>query len=167
MLAAVDAMLVTNPLVNAVIGCAITVHRELGPGLLESAYQRCLCWELSAHGIAHESEVPIPLMFRGMSLDCGYRIDILLDSWLVVEIKSVKAVAPIHMAQVLTYMRLCNAKQGLIFNFNSVRLKDGIRSVLPKRRGAIDERVAAAQDTPVELDDVPGATRDRSWRLKT
>jgi len=124
-------MLFSDPLVKAVIGLAIAVHRELGPGLLESTYKRCLCWELAANGIAYESELSIPLKYRGLSLDCGYRIDVLIEGWLVIEIRSVAAILPIHTAQVLTYVRLSNAKQGLILNFNATRLKDGIRSVIP------------------------------------
>jgi GxxExxY protein len=131
-------MLVSDPLVKKVIGCAIAVHRELGPGLLESTYKRCLCWELSANSIAHKSEVSVPLKYRGMSLDCGYRIDLVVEGWFVVEIKSVAAILPIHIAQTLTYVRLFRSRQGLIINFNAARLKDGLRSVLPKTLATVD-----------------------------
>ena len=152
-------MLLSDPLVKSVIGCAIAVHRELGPGLLESTYKRCLCWELSASGIAYQSEVPIPVKYRDMSLDCGYRLDLLVDGWLVVEIKSVAAIVPIHIAQTLTYVRLCNSRQGLIINFNSPRLKDGIRSVMLKRPEAMDSGVAGSLDGPDAGDDVPDSTQ--------
>jgi GxxExxY protein len=85
-------MLVSDPLVQKVIGCAIAVHKALGPGLLESTYKRCLCWELSTNAVAYESEVAVPLKYRGMSLDCGYRIDLVVEGWFVVEIKSVAAI---------------------------------------------------------------------------
>jgi GxxExxY protein len=151
-------MLVKDPLVQKVIGCAIAVHRELGPGLLESTYKRCLCWELSANEIAHKSEVAVPLRYRGVSLDCGYRIDLLIEEWLVVEIKSVASILPIHIAQALTYVRLFNSRQGLIINFNAPRLKDGLRSVIPKGRTADESWVAASQGTSEEAHDVTSST---------
>jgi GxxExxY protein len=151
-------MLVKDPLVQKVIGCAIAVHRELGPGLLESTYKRCLCWELSASAIAHESEVPVPLKYRGMSLDCGYRIDLVVEGWLVLEIKSVAAILPIHIAQTLTYVRLFNSRQGLIINFNAPRLKDGIRSVIPRAHAGDDSGVVASQEQSDEASDAPGST---------
>jgi GxxExxY protein len=124
--------LVHHPLVARVIGFAIEVHKALGPGLLESTYRRCLCWELSGNGVAFETEVAVPVEYRGMRLDCGYRIDMLVEGWLVVETKSVASILPIHMAQVMTYVRLARCRQGLIINFNAPRLKDGLRSVLPR-----------------------------------
>jgi len=110
-----------------VIGCAIEVHRSLGPGLLESSYQRCLSRELGVHSIAHETEFPIPVIYKGLSLDCGYRIDILVEKKIIVELKSVKQIDPIHEAQILTYMRLASIKIGLILNFNVTKLKEGIK----------------------------------------
>ena len=123
---------IKDPLVERVIGCAIAVHRELGPGLLESTYRRCLGWELTANSIAFVEEVPVPVSYRGMRLDCGYRVDLLVEGWLVLEIKSVAALLPIHTAQVMTYVRLSHSRQGLIRNFNATRLRDGLRSVLPR-----------------------------------
>ncbi len=123
--------LVSHPLVEKVIGCAIAVHRALGPGLLESTYRRCLCFELAANGIAFRTEVAVPLEYRGIRLDCGYRIDVLIDDWLVVEVKSVERLLPIHTAQVITYVRLSGSRQGLIVNFNEPLLKNGLKSVLP------------------------------------
>ena len=151
-------MLVSDPLVQKVIGCAIAVHRELGPGLLESTYKRCLCWELSTNAITYESEVAVPLNYRGMSLDCGYRIDLVVAGWLVVEIKSVSAILPIHIAQALTYVRLFNSRQGLVINFNAPRLKDGLRSVIPRARAAGDSRVVGSLETSGIGSDVPGST---------
>src|SRR5215813_13106408 len=108
------------------IGAAIEVHRALGPGLLESAYQRCLCRELVVRGIPFECEKPLPLEYKGIHLDCGYRIDILVAGLVVVEVKSVEALAPIHDAQLLTYLRLGGWPLGLLINFNVVLLKQGI-----------------------------------------
>lgn len=151
-------MLVSDPLVQKVIGCAIAVHRELGPGLLETTYKRCLCWELSTNGVPYDSEVAVPLTYRGMSLDCGYRLDLVVEGWLVVEIKSVAAILPIHIAQALTYVRLFSSRQGLIINFNAPRLKDGIRSVIPRVRAEGESWVVASQDASGAVDDVPGST---------
>ena len=128
---------ISDPLVHKVIGLAIEVHKELGPGLLESAYNRCLSFEFERHRIAFRSEVPLPLSYRGIRLDCGYRLDLLVENRLVVEVKSIERILPIHPAQVITYVRLARAKQGIIFNFNVARLKDGIKSIIlpePTRR---------------------------------
>jgi GxxExxY protein len=115
-----------NELTYATIGAAIEVHRTLGPGLLESSYRECLCKELMLRGINFRRECGLPLQYKGMLLDCGYRIDVLVDNLVVVEIKSVGALAPIHDAQLLTYLRLGGWKVGLLINFNEVVLKDGI-----------------------------------------
>ena len=117
----------TRALTHAVIGAAIEVHRKLGPGLLESAYKECLCRELLLRSIPFERERALPLAYKGIRLDCGYRVDILVDHNLVVEIKAVEALAPIHDAQVLTYLRLGGWSLGLLINFNVVVLKHGIR----------------------------------------
>ena len=123
---------VSDPLVEQVIGCAIDVHSTLGPGLLESTYSRCLRCELTVHRIPFRSEVSIPVTYRDIRLDCGYRVDLLVDGWLIVEVKALERVLPVHVAQVLTYVKLAGARQGLIINFNSVRLRDGLKSVLLK-----------------------------------
>jgi len=115
-----------NEITQEVIGAAIAVHRALGPGLLESAYQECLCQELALRGIPFERQVPLPLEYRGIRCECGYRLDLLVASAVVVEIKSIQAIAPIHEAQLLTYLRLGGWSVGLM-NFNVVVLKDGIR----------------------------------------
>ena len=123
-----------NEITREVIGAAIAVHRALGPGLLESAYQECLCQELFLRGIPFERQVPLPLEYRGIRLECGYRLDILVAGLVVVEIKSIEAIAPIHEAQLLTYLRLGGWTVGLLINFNVVVLKNGIRrSVLGLR----------------------------------
>ncbi len=120
-----------NPHVNALthqtIGAAIEVHRLLGPGLLESSYRECLCRELALRGVNYRREYGIPLEYKGIRLDCGYRIDLLVDDLVVVEIKAVEQLAPIHEAQLLTYLRVGGWKIGLVINFNVVLLKNGIR----------------------------------------
>jgi GxxExxY protein len=110
-----------------VIGCAIEVHRNLGPGLLESTYRQCLACELSHASIAFQMELPVPVRYKDVLLDCGYRIDLLVSGDLVVEIKSAEALLPIHQAQVLTYMRLAKIPIGLLINFNVTKLQNGIR----------------------------------------
>ena len=109
----------------------IEVHREMGPGLLESAYEDCLCHELSLRGIRFQRQLEMPVKYKGVQLDCGYRIDLLVEETLVLELKSVEAIAPIHKAQLLTYLRLSQKQVGLLLNFNVLVLKDGlVRMVL-------------------------------------
>jgi GxxExxY protein len=119
-----------NELSNKIIGVAIEVHSALGPGLLESAYKECLYYKIGKSGLNVEKEKAMPLVFEEVKLDCGYRIDLLVDSKLVIEIKSVEALNDIHLAQTLTYMKLGNYKLGLLLNFNVSKLKDGIRRVV-------------------------------------
>ncbi|MGH9753201.1 MAG: GxxExxY protein [Blastocatellia bacterium] len=114
-----------NALTGAVIGAAIEVHRLLGPGLLKSAYEECLCQELALRGIRFKRQHPVLFEYKGVKLDNGYHLDLLVESFCVVEIKSVDAICPIHEAQTLTYMRLGDWRVGLIFNFNVEVLKDG------------------------------------------
>jgi len=116
-----------DPLTDRVIGLAIGVHRELGPGLLESAYQECLCYELEQSEIVFGRQVPLAIVYKGTRLDCGYRLDIVVQRQLIIEIKSVDRLLPIHDAQLLTYLRLSGYKIGLLMNFNTVLLKEGIR----------------------------------------
>jgi len=116
-----------DELSRSVIGCAIEVHRNLGPGLLESTYPQCLACELSHAEIAFQMEVPLPVRYKDILLDCGYRIDLLISDDLIVEIKSVEALLPIHQAQMLTYMRLASVPLGLLINFNVTKLQSGIR----------------------------------------
>ena len=115
-----------NDLTYEIIGGAIEVHRVLGPGLLESAYQACLCRELLLRGINFRAELALPVEYKGVRVDCGYRIDVLVAELVVVEIKAVEALAPVHDAQLLTYLRLGGWKVGLLINFNVAVLKHGI-----------------------------------------
>ncbi len=115
---------------EAIIGCAIEVHRELGPGLLESAYEECLCYELSMRRIPVERQVVLPVVYKGNKLDSVYRIDLLIDRKVVVELKSIEKLLPIHDAQLLTYLKLTGIKTGLLLNFNAAVLKDGLRRMV-------------------------------------
>jgi GxxExxY protein len=123
--------LMQEELTEAVIGAAIEVHRHLGPGLLESAYEECLCHELALRGISCERQVELPVQYKGVRLDCGYRIDLVIESVLIVELKSVEKLHPIHEAQLLTYLKLSGIRVGLLFNLNSPTIKQGmVRRVL-------------------------------------
>lgn len=113
-----------------VLACAYKVHTALGPGLLESAYQACLSFELVNKGFKVEAEKPLPLIYNDVKLDCGYRIDLLVEDRLIVELKSIDELAPIHLAQVLTYLKLSEKRFGLLINFNVKSLKDGIKRVV-------------------------------------
>ncbi len=116
-----------NDSTGRIIGLAIKVHRRLGPGLLESAYEQCLCWELDNSGLNYARQVALPLIYEGVRLSCAYRADIIVDQQTILEIKSVEHILPMHEAQMLTYLRLSGCKSALLMNFNSVRLKDGSR----------------------------------------
>jgi GxxExxY protein len=116
-----------DELSRSVIGCAIEVHRNLGPGLLESTYRQCLACELSHAGISFQMELPLPVRYKDILLDCGYRIDLFVSGDLIVEIKSVETLQPIHLAQILTYMRLAKISLGLLINFNVTKLQNGIK----------------------------------------
>jgi len=116
-----------NELTYEIVGSAIEVHRTLGPGLLESSYRECLCRELLLRGISFKREFPLPVEYKGVRLKCGYRIDLVVSDLVVVEIKAVESLAPVHEAQLLTYLRLGGWELGLLINFNVVVLKDGIR----------------------------------------
>ncbi len=116
-----------DELSRSVIGCAIEVHRTLGPGLLESTYRQCLAYELSNAQIPFQMEVPLPVRYKDVLLDCAYRIDLLVGADLIVEVKSVETLLPIHQAQILTYMRLAKIPIGLLINFNVTKLQGGIK----------------------------------------
>jgi GxxExxY protein len=116
-----------NRTTEAIIGGAIEVHRALGPGLLESAYEACLAFELKKRGLRIEQQKPLPLVYEQVKLECGYRIDLLVEGAVVIEVKSVDALAPIHEAQVLSYLKLSGCKVGLLINFNVPVLKNGMR----------------------------------------
>jgi GxxExxY protein len=115
-----------NQITEKIIGCAIEVHKQLGPGLLESAYEECLFYELINVGLNVKKQLALPLVYKEIKLDAGYRIDLMVENQVIVEIKSVDALAEIHKAQLMTYMKLSNIKIGLLMNFNVIRLKDGI-----------------------------------------
>lgn len=126
-------------LTERIIGGAIEVHSALGPGLLESAYESCLCHELRLQGISFRRQVPQEVIYKGMTLDCGYRLDLIVEERVVLELKAVERLVPIHEAQLITYLRLSGIKVGLLMNFNIPALRDGIvRRVLsapPRLRG--------------------------------
>jgi GxxExxY protein len=119
-----------NELSKLVIGAAIEVHRTLGPGLLESAYEKCLCRELTIRGIPFQRQAPLPLVYKGLEIDCTYRLDIFVGERVVLELKSVEKLDPIHEAQLLTYLRLSHLWLGVLMNFNVPVLKDGIRRLV-------------------------------------
>ena len=119
-----------NDISGKIIGAAIEVHKKLGPGLLESAYEECLCCEMQLRGIEFKRQVPLSLNYKGIVLDCGYRLDLLVEDKVIVELKSVEGLEPIHEAQMLTYLKLRNAWLGLIINFNVMMLKDEVRRLV-------------------------------------
>lgn len=119
-----------NYLATEVIGAAINVHKTLGPGLLESAYKECLFYEIAKKGIRVEKEKPLPLIYEEIKLECGYRLDLLVENKLVVELKAIEALNEVHVAQVLTYLKVSGCKLGLLINFNVLLLKDGIRRII-------------------------------------
>ena len=119
-----------NELSGQVIGLAMEIHTALGPGLLESSYKECLFYKIAKSGLFVEKEKPMPLVFENVKLECGYRLDLLVENKIVIEIKSVDALNDIHLAQTLTYLKLGNYKLGLLMNFNVVKLKDGIKRVI-------------------------------------
>ena len=122
--------MIENDLSNKIIGCAIEVHKQLGPGLLESAYQECLLFELKQAGLEVQKEKPMPIIYKEVKLDHGYRIDLLIEEKVVIEIKTVEVLNDVHTAQVLTYLKLGNYKLGLLLNFHVSVLKNGIKRVI-------------------------------------
>jgi GxxExxY protein len=119
-------MLIYEELTREILAAATEVHKELGPGLLESAYEECLCHEFSLRRLAFQRQVALPVAYKGVKLDCGYRLDLLVDDKVVLELKSVEQVSPLHKAQLLTYLRLSGKKVGLLMNFNTPLMKDGV-----------------------------------------
>jgi GxxExxY protein len=116
-----------NQITSKIIGCAIEVHKYLGPGLLESAYEECLVFELGKAGLFVERQKSVPVVYKDIKLDCGYRMDILVENTVVIELKVVDAINPVHDAQILTYMKFANKNIGLLINFNVTVLKNGIK----------------------------------------
>ena len=141
-----------------VLGACIEVHRHLGPGLLESAYEQCLCHELSLTGLSFARQRPLPLTYKGVTLDCGYRLDVVVEEKLVVELKAVDHLLSVHEAQVLTYLKLTGLEVGLLVNFNTPVLRGGIRRLV--RRGADGVRLARFRTK----DDHPDASSPASMR---
>jgi len=119
-----------DPVTEKVIGLAIEVHRHLGPGLLESAYEECLCYEFTQASIPFSRQVALPVIYKNVNLDCGYRMDIVVDELIILELKTVEKILPIHHAQLVTHLKLGNMKTGLLMNFNNAVLKDGIKRVV-------------------------------------
>lgn len=120
----------SDDLTGAIIGAAIEVHRSLGPGLLESAYEACLLYELQLRGLIVEQQKPLPIFYKDVMLDCGYRLDLVVEGKVIVEIKSVAAIEPIHNAQLLSYLKLSGCKRGLLINFNVKKLVDGVHRMI-------------------------------------
>ncbi|HTG58219.1 MAG TPA: GxxExxY protein [Terriglobia bacterium] len=119
-----------DPLTERVIGAAIEVHRHLGPGLLESVYEECLFWELGQAGLKTQRQVPLPVVYKEVQLDLGYRLDLVVEDELIVELKTVEKLLPIHEAQLLTYLKLSGMKTGLLLNFHSAVLRDGMKRMV-------------------------------------
>ncbi|MDD2734415.1 MAG: GxxExxY protein [Desulfuromonadaceae bacterium] len=119
-----------SELTEVIIGAAIDVHKVLGPGLLESAYEECFCHELTLRGVFFERQKPLSLSYKGLKLDCGYRMDVVVDNRVVVELKSMERVLSIHEAQLLTYLKLSGLRTGLMFNFNVQVLKEGLKRMV-------------------------------------
>ena len=125
-----------NALTDKIIGAAIEVHRQLGPGLLESTYEECLCYELSQAGVRFQRQVHLPVRYKGLSLDCGYKMDLVVEDAIVVELKSIDSLLPIHSAQLLTYLRSSGKQVGLLINFNVEVLRNGIKRMVNHYSGA-------------------------------
>ena len=119
-----------NEISSKIIGAAIEVHKQLGPGLLESSYERCLAFELSQKGLNIQTQVPVPVIYKGINLQVGYRLDLLVEEKVIIEVKTVSEFAPIHKAQLITYLKLTGKKLGLLVNFNSIKLIDGVTRVV-------------------------------------
>lgn len=123
-------MAIDDRITEKVIGFAIEVHRALGPGLLESAYESCLCHEMTLNNVPFQRQVALPVVYKGFTLDCGYRMDMVVSDEVVVEVKTVERLLPIHEAQLLTYLKLSGLKRGLLLNFHAALLRDGIKRML-------------------------------------
>ena len=126
---------VENVLTDQIIGCAIEVHRHLGPGLLESVYEECLCYELSLIGLRFERQVHLPVTYKGIKLECGHKLDLVVEDSVVVELKSIEDITPLHQAELLTYLKTSHKKVGLLINFNVQFLKNGLKRVVNRYAG--------------------------------
>jgi GxxExxY protein len=130
----------SNRITEQVIGAAIEVHRHTGPGLLESVYEECLCYELSQLRLSFQRQVPLPVSYKGVKLDCGYKMDVVVDDAVIVELKTVERILPVHTAQLLTYLKLSGKQVGLLMNFNEAVLRRGLKRLVndfsePRRLG--------------------------------
>jgi GxxExxY protein len=125
-----DNLLQKDPLTEKIIGFAIDVHRALGPGLLESAYEECLCYDLNQAALKIQRQVPLPVVYKGVKLDCAYRMEVVVENEVIIEIKTVEHLLPIHQAQLITYLKLSGYKKGLLLNFYSSVLKNGIKRIV-------------------------------------
>ena len=119
-----------NEIGTKILDYAFALHRTLGPGLLESVYERALCYDLMEAGLCVQAQMPVPLVYKGIKFEAGFRLDLLVEDKVIIEVKSIEALAPIHFAQTLTYLKLTNKRLGLLINFNNVLLKDGIHRVV-------------------------------------
>jgi GxxExxY protein len=130
-----------NELTERIIGSCIEIHRHLGPGLLESAYEECLCHEMSVAGISFERQKPLPVHYKNVKLDCGYRLDLVVEQKIIVELKAVENLMPIHEAQLLTYLKLSGLTLGLLINFNVAMLKHGIKRIVNNFQSSASRRL--------------------------
>ncbi len=119
-----------NEIAKVVFECGLKIHRALGPGLLESAYEECLCYELFNNGVWFERQKTLPLIYEAINLDVGYRVDIMIENKFIIELKAVESLTDIHFAQIITYLKLSGCKLGLLINFNSILFKDGVKRVI-------------------------------------
>lgn len=139
-----------NDLTDRIIGAAIEVHRYLGPGLLESAYEECLCYELSQAGLRFQRQVHLPLSYKGLKLECAYKMDLVIEDEVIVELKSSEDVARVHSAQLLTYLKAANKKVGLLINFNVPVLRNGLKRIVNDYHGQPPRlRASASRRTPL------------------
>jgi len=155
-----------NRLTDRIIASAIDIHRHLGPGLLESAYAECFCYELSRAAIRFARQVPLPIQYKGLKLDCRYRLDLLVEDAVIVEIKSVDVLLPIHSAQLLTYLKAANKRTGLLINFNVPMLKNGLRRLANRyTEPAREPQVSASSAFDSGEEDAPESLSSSSLRL--
>ena len=139
-----------NEITERIIGAAIEIHRHLGPGLLESAYEACLCYELSQLGLRFQRQLEVPVLYKGVKLDCGYRLDLLVEDSVIVEIKSTESLLPVFAAQLLTYLKICGKRVGLLINFNVPVLRNGLKRVANNYEDPLRLCVSASNLVPQE-----------------
>jgi GxxExxY protein len=154
-----------NDITDAVIGAAIEVHRHLGPGLLEGAYEECLCYELSQLGIPFQRQVRLPIEYKGVKLDCGYRIDLVVADVVLVELKAIEECTPIHFAQLLTYLKFSGKRVGLLINFNVPVLKKGLKRIVNHYMGGPIEARASASSAIEPGEDAKPEPRSKALRF--